>query len=301
TLLLIEIKVYLEKTRPAKASYNDFLHKTKASLAKQSNYESWSIRNSQLKKQFILIARELRYDAKIIEKGRGNSSGWIPPGDLKKLRRGSRAITRSMGWLKCRLFKDEKVDKGLWRKIENMQGSILIKNKRIGIKRKVDLLSVDIFDKSTTHQGNKIMSLYNNDSQRDFNDDTDFSDDEDENIQDNSEETITSVLSSSNEDKLSILENLKNRLATTYKVVSLFDRQFPYTKELYNMFPDQIRILANEWKKASEHCYRSEIVNPLLAGTFEMIERSVWEKLRMKYKRCNEMISRKTMSDQNSE
>ncbi|KAF0508526.1 hypothetical protein F8M41_018749 [Gigaspora margarita] len=285
-----EIKSYLEKTRPSKASYNDFLHKNKA-LAKQSKYETWLTRNSQLKKQFILIARELRYDENFIEK-----------------------------------FKDEKVDKGLWRKIEDMQGSILIKYKRIEIKRRVDSLSVD-------------------------------------NIQDYTEETSTCVLSLSNES--SILENLENWLTTTYKVVSLFDRQFPYTKELYNTFPDQIRILENEWEKvevniqktieegwevsrakklvdkyyeeivkhfdetsdidhemlitvfskppfsdfsykrdaeliwcqktitnliyqflrsrsslfnneASESCYRSEIVDPLLAGTFEMIERSVW-------------------------
>ncbi|CAG8823987.1 283_t:CDS:2, partial [Racocetra persica] len=120
-------------------------------------------------------------------------------GDLKELRRGSRVVTRSMGGLSA--FKDEKIDKDLWQKIGNTQGSILIKNKRIGIKQKVDLLSVDIFDKSTTHQGNQIMSLYNNVSQRDFNDDGDtyVSDDEDENIQNNSEETVTSVLSLSNE------------------------------------------------------------------------------------------------------
>ncbi|CAI2186981.1 11339_t:CDS:2, partial [Funneliformis geosporum] len=184
------------------------------------------------------------------------------------------------------------------------------------------------------------------------------------------ETNISNVLSSFKdfvpEDKsLSILENLENRLATTYRVVSLFDRQLPYTKELYNTFPDQMRTLENEWgkveaniqktieerwnvsktkelvdkyykiivdhfdelldvdheklitvfskppyddfsykrddeliwcqrifidltrqflrnrsalfdKEASELRYRSEIVNPLLAGAFEMIERSMW-------------------------
>ena len=55
------------------------------------------------------------------------------------------------------------------------------------------------------------------------------------------------------EESSSVLENLenKNRLATTYKVVSLFDRQFPYTKELYNTFPDQMRTLENKWKKVT--------------------------------------------------
>ena len=52
-------------------------------------------------------------------------------------------------------------------------------------------------------------------------------------------------------DKSSILENLENRLATAYKVVSHFDRQFPYTKELYNTFPDQMRTLENEWGKVT--------------------------------------------------
>jgi hypothetical protein len=47
----------------------------------------------------------------------------------------------------------------------------------------------------------------------------------------------------------SILENLENLLATTYRVVSLFDRQFSYMKELYNTFPNKIRTLENEWGK----------------------------------------------------
>ncbi|GET03955.1 hypothetical protein GLOIN_2v1481233 [Rhizophagus clarus] len=181
-------------------------------------------------------------------------------------------------------------------------------------------------------------------------------------IEDIADNVLSSFVS---EDKSSVLKNLENRLATTYKVVSHFDRQFPYTKELYNTFPDQMRTLENEWEKveaniqkttgerwnvskmkelvdkynkiiidhfdelldvdheklitvfskppyddfsykrddeliwcqrifidltrqflrnrgalfdkeASELRYRSEIVNPLLAGAFEMIERSIW-------------------------
>ncbi|CAG8512143.1 9727_t:CDS:10 [Funneliformis caledonium] len=200
------------------------------------------------------------------------------------------------------------------------------------------------------------------------NDDAGFFDDLDEGNERNDEieDIADNILSSFvSEDKSSVLKNLENRLATTYKVVSHFDRQFPYTKELYNTFPDQMRTLENEWEKveaniqktteerwnvskmkelvdkyykiiidhfdelldvdhkklitvfskppyddfsykrddeliwcqrifidltrqflrnrgalfdkeASELRYRSEIVNPLLAGAFEMIERSIW-------------------------
>ncbi|CAG8719263.1 8954_t:CDS:10, partial [Funneliformis caledonium] len=212
---------------------------------------------------------------------------------------------------------------------------------------------------------------FNNDNTGLFNDldvDNEGNERNDE-IEDIVETNINNVLGSlknfASEDKSSILENLENRLATAYKVVSHFDRQFPYTKELYNTFPDQMKTMENEWEKvetniqktieerwnvsktkelvdkyykiivdhfdefldvdheklimvfskppyddfsykrddeliwcqrifidltrqflrnrgalfdkeASELRYRSEIVNPLLAGAFEMIERSIW-------------------------
>ncbi|CAG8750800.1 18994_t:CDS:2, partial [Racocetra fulgida] len=202
------IKAYLEKTCPAKASYNDFVHKNKASLAKQSNYEPCLIRNSQLKKQFILSARELRYDEKFIKKG-----------DLKELRRGSRAITRSMGWLK--------------------------------------------------------KQNYNNDNQRDFNDDDDtyFSDNEDESIQDNSEETITNVLSLSNE---VIYINIQKTIEEGWKVSSAKKLVDKYYEAIVNHFDETSDVDHEMLITASELCYHSEIVNSLFAGTFEMIERSVW-------------------------
>ncbi|PKY51137.1 hypothetical protein RhiirA4_467993 [Rhizophagus irregularis] len=140
------------------------------------------------------------------------------------------------------------------------------------------------------------------------------------------------------ENESSILENLENLLATTYRVVSLFDRQFPYMKELYNTFPNKIRTLENEWgkveanlkkiieerwnvsktkqlvfhnksalfyKDASELRYRSEIVNLLLAGAFEMTERSIWLKtgeIENEIQKCKGMILRRIlMSGQNSE
>ncbi|CAG8603744.1 7938_t:CDS:2 [Dentiscutata erythropus] len=190
------------------------------------------------------------------------------------------------------------------------------------------------------------MSLYNNNSQRDFSDDNDthFSDSEDENIQDNLEETITSILSLSNKDKSSILENLKNCLATTYKekvevniqktieegwevarakklldeyyeaIVNHFDEMSdvdhemlitvfskpPFSDFSYRHDTELIwcPLFNNE---ASEHCYHSEIINPLLVGIFEMIERSVWLEIGEIENEIQEMIPRKTISDQNLE
>ncbi|CAG8482959.1 4062_t:CDS:10 [Acaulospora morrowiae] len=61
-------------------------------------------------------------------------------------------------------LKNEKASRVLWMQIENMQSSELIEEKRNRVKRKVDLCSVDIFDKSTTNQGNEIMNLYDVDN-----------------------------------------------------------------------------------------------------------------------------------------
>ncbi|GBB93771.1 hypothetical protein RclHR1_22290002 [Rhizophagus clarus] len=168
------------------------------------------------------------------------------------------------------------------------------------------------------------------------NDDAGFFDDLDEGNERNDEieDIADNVLSSFvSEDKSSVLKNLENRLATTYKVeaniqkttgerwnvskmkelvdkynkiiidhfdelldvdheklITVFSKppydDFSYKRDdeliwCQRIFIDLTRqFLRNRGalfdKEASELRYRSEIVNPLLAGAFEMIERSIW-------------------------
>ncbi|CAG8804076.1 25470_t:CDS:2, partial [Dentiscutata erythropus] len=127
-----------------------------------------------------------------------------------------------------------------------------------------------------------------------------------------SEETITSILSLYNEDKSSILENLENRLATTYKVevniqkqlkkdgkfyesiVNHFDETsdidhemlitvFKYAKSTTASITNKFLDTDNERTEsslfnyeASKHCYRSEIVNLCLRKNLKMIECFIW-------------------------
>ncbi|CAG8531076.1 9696_t:CDS:2, partial [Paraglomus occultum] len=368
------IRAYFEATRPAKLSYNNFLYKNKPLIIEQADNESWSIQNGRWKKRFMLIAQELISDETIIEKySVFMEYGVTFPALVLSVGRFEGASASDVLVI-IHGLQNEKASRNLWVQIENMQSSRLIEEKRNRIKRKVDLRSVDIFDKSTTSQGDKIMKLYDDDNPKkklkstaeDFQSDSDsFSDLSTVGSEESSTDIQYPPIES--EESSSVLENLenKNRLATTYKVVSLFDRQFPYTEELYNTFPDQMITLANKWKKveanikktveerwnvsqlkelvdkyhkiivdhfdelldvdheelitmfskppygdfsykrddeliwcqrifidltrqflrnrgalfdkeACELRYRSEIVNPLLAGVFEMTERSIW-------------------------
>ncbi|CAG8646316.1 5870_t:CDS:2, partial [Paraglomus brasilianum] len=334
------IRAYFEDTRPAKLSYNNFLYRNKPLIIEQADNKSWSTQNGRWKKRFMLIAQELISDETIIEKySVFMEDGVTFPALVLSIGRFEGASASDVLVI-IHGLQNEKASRNFWVQIENMQSSRLIEEKRDRIKRK-----------STAE---------------DFQSDSDsFADLSTIGSEESSTDIQYPPIES--EESSSVLENLenKNRLATTYKVVSLFDRQFPYTKELYNTFPDQMRTLENKWKKveaniqktveerwnvsqlkelvdkyykiivdhfdelldvdheklitmfskppyddfsykrddeliwcqrifidltrqflrnrgalfdkeACELRYRSEIVNPLLAGVFEMIERSIW-------------------------
>ncbi|RHZ70264.1 hypothetical protein Glove_273g5 [Diversispora epigaea] len=112
------IKEYLKTTSPNKWSYNDFLSKNKALLIAERGFHKWTDRNRFWKKLFMDAVIKIIEDDKIIQK-----------------------------------LKNEKYDRNFWLYIKDSQKLEIIRERQIKLKRKVDLYSIEIYDKSTSKQG----------------------------------------------------------------------------------------------------------------------------------------------------
>nr|CAG8611641.1 5482_t:CDS:2 [Entrophospora candida]CAG8618984.1 9272_t:CDS:2 [Entrophospora candida] len=51
------------------------------------------------------------------------------------------------------------------------------------------------------------------------------------------------------------LKNIKNNLVA-YNVISLFDREFLYTKKLFTTFPDEMKTFMQRWNEARHFTYQ---------------------------------------------
>ncbi|CAG8632992.1 10456_t:CDS:2 [Ambispora leptoticha] len=120
------IQEYIETTYPRKLSYNEFLSKNEKLLIAEHNQKTWPEQNGLWKKRFLNVVKKTIIDENMIQK-----------------------------------IKNEKTDKDFWCYIENSQKLEIIRERQVKlIKRKVDLCSIEIYDRSTSQQGAEILDLY---------------------------------------------------------------------------------------------------------------------------------------------
>ncbi|CAG8599334.1 6569_t:CDS:2 [Funneliformis caledonium] len=117
-------------TRPKKWSHNEFLSNNEALLIPESCDKSWSYPMIGVQKMLI--------EEKIIEK---YGCSVVPGLHIRFYDQHSNTES-----------KNEKTDKYLWRYIEDAQQLELIRERKFKLKRKVDMCSVEILDKSTSEQ-----------------------------------------------------------------------------------------------------------------------------------------------------
>ncbi|GES93516.1 hypothetical protein RCL2_002025900 [Rhizophagus clarus] len=113
------------KTYEGKVSYNKFLINNKSLIVSELAGRPWKNQNSIWRKRFITTAEKIVGDKELIKQ-----------------------------------FQDEKTNECFWLEVENSQRLEIIKASQVKLKRKVDLQSVKIFDRSTSQQGDEILDLY---------------------------------------------------------------------------------------------------------------------------------------------
>ncbi|CAG8626936.1 5252_t:CDS:10, partial [Funneliformis caledonium] len=156
----IAIESYL-KIHYERCSLNDFLQKNASLVNEEFDDRTWYNKFSIWKNRFFTKAKQMISDEGLIKKNGVSSSSSMS------------CTYAGVVPVKCRNVKDTpagvipKLENGLqneepricfWKEVEHVQS---VKSKQLKLKRKVDITSVDIFDKSTSQQGNEILNLYN--------------------------------------------------------------------------------------------------------------------------------------------